>query len=70
MKCSRIFFACRSHSKIKFEFELKWFEFIKDFKNGNFNLDNPLTQLTRPEIRDKVNPARDKDFALPELNPT
>jgi hypothetical protein len=29
---------------------------------------NPLTQLTRPEIRGKANPAQDKDFALLWLN--
>jgi hypothetical protein len=61
---------CRSRSKFKFEFELKWFEFIKDFKNGRLNPDNPLIQLTQPEIRDKANPAWDKDFALTELNST
>jgi hypothetical protein len=29
----------------------------------------PLTQLTRPEIKGKANPAQDKDFALLWLNP-
>jgi hypothetical protein len=46
------------------------FEFIKYFENRKLNPDNPLTQLTRPEIRDKANPAWDKDFTLPKLSLT
>jgi hypothetical protein len=43
---------------------------VKGFALSQLNPDNPLTQLTWPEIRDKANPTWDKDFALPELNPT
>jgi hypothetical protein len=42
---------------------------VKGFAQPQLNPVNPLTQLTQPEIRDKANAARDKDFILLWLNP-
>jgi hypothetical protein len=46
----------------KFEFGSKWFEFIKDFKNGKLTLSGlrgkDLTRPSRPKPVNPANPAR------------